>query len=133
MDWNSELKITRSKAQGRAPVTILHLDGRINMSNSADLEQAAREAFNQGGDKLLLDMGKVDSISSAGLRAILAIYKMAGPKAEYESAEAAQSAGRSSSFKLANFSPEVLKVLRIAGFAEYLAIYDSTEEAVAAF
>jgi anti-sigma B factor antagonist len=125
MNWDSDLKISRSEAQGQANVAILHVDGRINMSNAAALEQAAREAVEQGKDRLLLDLGSVPTISSAGLRTLIAIYKKLEPEAG--------TAGWTPALKLANVSPEVRRVLHLAGFDAHLGIYDSTQEALDAF
>jgi hypothetical protein len=47
--------VSVAQEQGRIPVTVLHLQGRVNLGNTAELEQAAREAFDAGGRDMLID------------------------------------------------------------------------------
>ncbi len=37
-----------SQMQGRVPVTVFHLQDRVNLGNFAELEATAKEAFNNG-------------------------------------------------------------------------------------
>ena len=106
------------------------------MSNQ--LEQAAREAYQQGNRNLLIDLSEVPSITSAGLRAILVIYKLLGSERSNHvgsgtSSGSTDQPAKSAYLKLLNVSPEVRKVLRIAGFEDYLEIYDDQDEAIASF
>jgi anti-anti-sigma regulatory factor len=134
MDWNSNLNISFSEVEARVPVTILHIDGRVNMSNSDDLEQAARQAYLKGTRFFLLDLSNVPSLTSAGLRSIHAIYKMASENPSQLAGEAAGSqAPKSPYFKVFTNSPHVLKVLKVAGFDIYMDTYEDLQEALAAF
>ena len=134
MDWNSNLNISFSEVEARVPVTILHIDGRVNMSNSDDLEQAARQAYLKGARYFLLDLSNVPSLTSTGLRSIHAIYKMASQTASLPTGEAGSSqASKSPYFKVFTTSPHVLKVLNVAGFDIYMDTYEDLKEALAAF
>jgi anti-anti-sigma factor len=134
MDWNSDLNISFSEMEARVPVTILQIDGRLNMSNSDDLEQAALKAYQQGARYILLDLSRVLSVTSAGLRSIHAIYKMVSETASQPAGEAAGSQrSKSPYFKVLTTSPHVIKVLNIAGFDIYMDIYQDIQEAIAAF
>lgn len=126
--------ITRSQALGRVPVTILHLHDRINLGNTKELERAARDAFAQGARHLLLDLAEAPSITSAGLSSLTEIYKLFG-RAEAGADETAtlESPRPVANFKLCHVSPEVRKVLGFVGLDDYIGMYDSLAEAVAAF
>ena len=142
MDYGSSLNITTSEVQGRVPVMILHVDVRINLSNTDVLERAAKEAYVRGGRYFLLDLNNVSSLTSAGLRSIHWIYTMLSElPASGEPAQSAQSApsvspgqkSKSPHIKLFTTSPHILKVLNIAGFDLYIDTYRDLNDAIASF
>jgi anti-anti-sigma factor len=136
MEWGSHLNIAISEVQGRVPVTILHVDGRINLSNTDVLEQAAHEAYERGARDFLLDLNNVSSLTSAGLRSIHWIYTMVSQSPRADEPAQDESAGqksRSSHIKLFTTSPHILKVLHVAGFDLYIDTYQDLNEAIAAF
>jgi anti-anti-sigma factor len=112
-----------SRAEGRVPVTIFELQDRVNLGNTGELEQAARDAYASGTRDLVLDISKVDSFTSAGIRALLIIHKLlAGVE------------GRNSKHvKLVSPTSYVREVLEVAGVAEAIEIYDTLEEAIESF
>jgi anti-anti-sigma factor len=112
-----------SQAQGRIPVTVLLLQDRVNLGNISELEQAAREAFTAGARDMLIDLSKVPSLTSAGIRAILVIYKML--------AAAGKDHGRH--LKLVSPTPYVRDVLQVAGLLDYIEVFTSLDDAVASF
>ena len=61
-----------SKKQEDAVVT-LSLEGRLDTVTAPELEKAVTELTN--ADSLLIDLAKLDYISSAGLRVLLAAHK----------------------------------------------------------
>ena len=69
-----DIKITEE--QGQVPVTLVEVNGRINLGSAGELEQKAREAHAGGARDLILDLSGAPSVTSAGLSAILAIYKL---------------------------------------------------------
>ena len=112
-----------SQTQGRIPVTVFELQDRVNLGNTAELEQAARDAYANGTRDLVLDISKVDSFTSAGIRALLVIYKMmAGDEGRL-----------SKHVKLVSPTRYVRDVLEVSGVADSIEIYDSLDEAVASF
>lgn len=52
-------------------ISLLRPVGRLDSSNSADLERLLNETLAGGATKLMFDFSKLDYISSAGLRVIL--------------------------------------------------------------
>lgn len=112
-----------SQAEGRVPVTVFELQDRVNLGNTAQLEQAARDAYASGTRDLILDISKVDSFTSAGIRALLVIYKLL----------AGDEGRKSRHVKLVSPTPYVRQVLEVSGVADSIEIYDTREEAVASF
>jgi hypothetical protein len=71
--WEGErqkMRIITSQKNGIAPVTIFRIEGDIATESSEELQQQASDAFEAGARNLLLDLSKVNFISSSGLRAI---------------------------------------------------------------
>ena len=112
-----------SQAEGRVPVTIFELQDRVNLGNTAELEQAGKDAYANGARDLVIDISKVDSFTSAGIRALIVIYKLL-----------AQDEGKKSKHvKLVSPTSYVREVLEISGVAESIEIYDTVDEAIASF
>lgn len=131
----NKFDITTEEVQRRVPVTIFHLAGRLDPSSADLLEGRAREAHAGGTRYLLLDFKGVDFVTSAGLRAVLTIYKLLTPKDD-TAALMRPPAGeppRSPYLYLANLSPEIYYIFNISGFAQNLAIYKDSDEALNAF
>ncbi len=114
------LTITAAEMQGRVPVTVLYLDGRLNLGTCDQLEERARQAVAAGTDYLVLECSKLRSTTSAGLRAIHSIFKR-------------MRAGETAHMKLANPSPDVARVLEIAGFDRFIDVYNDLQAAVDSF
>ena len=132
MDASENLNITISRATGRVPVTILHLDGRINLGTAEQLIAEAEKAIRAGTRYLLLDLAQVYSMSSAGLRALTYIAKSLRFAAAADESRV-QSSARSPYLKLLKPAPEVLRVLQIAGYDLFVDILEDEGQAVASF
>lgn len=87
-------------------VTTVGLEGRLDTSTSPELEKYMEECISEIND-LVLDFGKLEYISSAGLRVILKLYKTMSKKG---------------SMKLVNVNETVGEVLDITGFTDFLTI-----------
>jgi anti-anti-sigma factor len=112
-----------SQAVGRVPVTIFELQDRVNLGNTAELERAAREAYTSGTRDLVIDISKVDSFTSAGIRALLVIYKLF----------AGNEGRKSNHVKLVSPTRYVREVLEVSGVADSIEVYDALEGAIASF
>jgi anti-anti-sigma factor len=113
-----------SHAQGQVPVTVFHLQDRVNLGNTKELERAAQEAYEDGMRNLVIDLSEAPSLTSAGIRAIVSLHKMlmkdeGNPSAKH--------------LKLVSPTSYVREVLDIAGLSDYLEIYDDLDGAVASF
>jgi len=109
-----------SHAQGRVPVTVFHLQDRVNLGNFAELEETAKESYNNGMRDLVIDLSKTPSLTSIGIRALVVIHKLL-------------SADRARHLKLAGAIPAIRDMLDVAGVTQYIEMYGTVEEAVASF
>ena len=69
---NEEFNISTEEIREGARFT---LKGRVNSSNAEELQQKLEEALNTGIKNIILNMLRVEYLSSAGIRVILKIYK----------------------------------------------------------
>ena len=109
-----------SQAPGRVPVTIFRLEDRVNLGNFAELEEAAKQAYESGTRDMVMDLGQTVSLTSIGIRAIVIIHKMLSPDGGKH-------------LKIANPMPYIREMLDISGVTQYIEIYNTVDEAVASF
>ena len=109
-----------SHVQGHPPVTIFHLQNRVNMGNFAELEELAKEAYNYGVRDMVIDLSKTPSMTSIGIRALITIYRMLS-----------QDGGQH--LKLASATPEISEMLEIAGVTQHIELFATVEDAVNSF
>lgn len=112
-----------SQAEGSIPVTVFELQDRVNLGNTAELEQAGKDAYASGTRDLVVDISKVDSFTSAGIRALLVLYKLL----------AGDDGQKSKHVKLVSPTSYVREVLEMSGVADSIEIYDTLEEAISSF
>src|SRR3990172_8852927 len=108
-----------SQAQGRVPVTVFHLQDRVNLGNFAELEDTAKEAYDNGMRDLVIDLSKTPSLTSIGVRALVVIHRMLS------------GAGSARHLKLAGPIPDIREMLEVSGVTQYIEIYDTVDEATA--
>jgi anti-anti-sigma factor len=126
------MEITVSQEQVSIPVTVFQVDGRINMGNAENLIKQAEQAYADGTRDLVLVLSQVESMTSAGLRAILSILKLfTFGSAQGGSGEGVT--GKSPHFKLAGPTQYVQMVLTTAGFDRYIEIHPDLPAALASF
>ncbi len=118
------LKITKEQVQGNVPVTVFHLRGWLDAQSEGILLSAAQDAYTEGSRFLLIDLEEVDTLTSAGMRAIQKVYKIYTPAEEHF---------KVSRVKLCNAPPQVYHVLGITGFLQNVPNYESLQTAIDAF
>ena len=120
---------------GQIPVTILQLKG--DLTAEEQLVDKAQAVFQEGARDIILDLGGVPYISSAGLRAIHVIYMLlrsADPQDEETAVRGiARGTYKSPHLKLVKPSRNGLKALTTSGYDLFLDIHDSIPKAVASF
>lgn len=125
------LKITKTDGA----VTILHFEGSLDAQTEKLAVENAQSAMDAGARYLLIDLGGVEMVTSAGLRALHTIYKMYTPNEEIRAwqVEHSDETFKSPYFKLAQPSSQVHYVLSIAGFLQSICIYPTMQEAIDSF
>jgi anti-anti-sigma factor len=121
---NKTLEITKEEIQGRTPITVLHLQGTLDAAGEEKLLAAARDAHNAGSRSLIINLAKVDILTSAGMRAIHKIYKFYTPVEERS---------KRSRVKICKAPAEVKNILGITGFLLNIPNYESLQSAIASF
>lgn len=92
--------------QKKESVYSIALEGRLDTSTAPQLE-AEINANLEGVTEFELDFAKLDYISSAGLRVLLAAQKIMN---------------KQGSMKVCNVNPEIMEVFDITGFSDILTI-----------
>jgi stage II sporulation protein AA (anti-sigma F factor antagonist) len=98
-------------------VAVVAVAGQINSANAAEIEARLLEQVEQGERRCVLDLGKLDYISSAGLRVVLVLAK-----------RLKENQGR---LALCNLQPHVREVFDISGFLAILNVTDNRDQALA--
>lgn len=132
------MDIRVSTEQGRVPVTVLHLTGDVDVNSYEQLQAAAEQAHAGGARHMLLDLGGVGYVSSAGIRAINHIFYLLRADAPVESDEAIRAGVEAGTFtsahlKLLNPNKRVAEALKITGVDMFLEFHHDLAAAVASF
>ena len=114
------------EAQGSVPVTILRVEGDIDASTHKTLQDKAAEVIEAGAKNILIDLGGVGYMGSAGYRAIHAMANML-------SDDDSGGLSKSSHLKLLNPTEAVNRVIKTLGFDVYLDIFQDRNEAINSF
>ncbi len=123
------LNLKVSQQQGKVIVTVIQVQGSVNMGTASQLDQAIKDAYASGARDLVLDLSETSAMTSAGLRSILVGYKMLDANATSGDRPAA----KAKHLKLLKPSSDLRQVLHIAGFDAFLEIYESLPDAIASF
>lgn len=99
-------------------VNVFEISGRLDATNSRELEDAIRSFVGEDALPLVLDMSTLEYISSAGLRVLIIAAKLFKEK--------------DLKLALCSLQANVKNVMEIAGFLQLFKIFDSAEEAAAA-
>ena len=112
--------------------TVLHFEGTLDGQTEKLAVQAAQEVLDSGSKSLVINMGKVDMVTSAGLRALHTIYKMFTPMEDIQDWQAkhGDEPFKSQNFVLAEPPSQVHYVLSIAGFLQSILIFPNMQEAL---
>ena len=100
-----------------AGATIVDAAGKLDTLTAKSFESHLKTHVETGSGPLLVDMSRIDYVSSFGLRSILIIAKQMAPY------------GRK--FILCAPNPSVLDVLRVSGFLKVIAVSESIGQALA--
>jgi anti-sigma B factor antagonist len=111
------LQIVEKESSG---VTVLEMWGRVTLGEESNqLRTKVKDILARGKKRLVLDLGNVSYIDSAGLGTLVAGYT------------SSQSQG--ASMKLANLTRRFREQLNITKLVTVFDVYDSVEEAIKSF
>ena len=97
--------MTITKTKSGSALTIA-LEGRLDTTTAPDLEKEIRTGLD-GVTELTMDLAKLDYISSAGLRVLLAAQKLMA---------------KQGAMKVVHVNDMVMEVFEVTGFADILTI-----------
>ena len=121
---NSDLRIASEQKQVNVPVTVFHLRGWLDAQSEEQFLQAARSAYDEGARYLLIDMSDLDTLTSAGMRALQKVYQIFAPK---------EGSSGVPPVKLCSAPPPIYNVLGITGFLQSMPMYESQDTALQSF
>ena len=120
----SDLRISSEEIQADVPVTVFHLRGWLDAQSEEQLLEAARTSYDSGARYLLIDMSELDTLTSAGMRALQKVYQIFTPKEDHF---------KIAHLKLCNAPPQIYNVLGITGFLQNIPMYESRDAALKSF
>ena len=100
-------------------VKVVELEGNIDTNTSPTVQDHLTVLINKGSSKILINFEKINYISSAGLRVLLATAK--------------QLRAKQGDLRLCNLSQNVHDVFEISGFSSILSVHGTEAEALEGF
>lgn len=101
-------------------VDVVEIQGRVDSSNAAQLEETLKAITGAGRFRIVVDMGNLEYMSSRGLRALVTTAKETRR-------------WNRGDLRLCNMPPRIKQVFDIAGLLSLFKIYDNPVDAVGSF
>jgi anti-anti-sigma factor len=118
---SSEFKLTTEEIQANVPVTVFHVSGWLDAQSESQFLEAAQTAYESGARYLLIDMKDLDTLTSAGMRALQKVYQLYTPREEHF---------KVAHLKLCNAPAQIYNVLGLTGFLQNIPMYESLDDAL---
>jgi anti-sigma B factor antagonist len=113
------INVSFSKPEGNPEVSVLSVQGYVDTTTSAELEESLKRLLKKGRFNIVIDLGGVNYISSAGWGIFISEIK-----------SIRENGG---DLKLASMVADVYEVFELLEFQTILENYDTTDEAVKSF
>ena len=110
------MEITERKAEN---CTVVGIDGRLDTTNYSVLEKKLMALIDDGDIRLLVNLSKMDYVSSSGLRILLMALK-----------RITMAKGK---FALCSLQENIKEIFEISGFTNIFEIYGNEEAGLKAF
>jgi anti-anti-sigma factor len=137
-----EIMMDVETVQGKTPVTVLRPHGRIDGSNYESLIAKASQLYSAGTRSVLLDLGDVNFVSSAGLVALHSLVllmrgeKPTDPESGWDALHAIGRdaiTGAQPYVKLLNPQTKITNTLQMAGMDRFFEVFTDEGAAIASF
>jgi anti-sigma B factor antagonist len=116
----AELRSSNVSWKQAGGVSILQFRTNAELTQSArELDQLRREVLEQSDSRVIIDLGRITKIDSAGLGQLMGCYS-----------HLIRNAG---SMKIVNARPEICKILEMTGISMLLPNYSDEQDAVRSF
>ncbi len=106
----------RIECANRPKAVLVHVIGRMDAVTAPEFDQACGKLIADGAKNLVVDLGEMDYISSAGLRSILAAGKSVKAKG--------------GDLLLCNMKGMVKEIFEISGFLSIFPLYPTADDAL---
>lgn len=103
-------------AAGKPEVNVVRLSGRLDAATYEAAQPVIVEALEKGPAGIILNMGSLDFISSAGLRTMLIVWKKA--------------AADGKQIAMVDVQPSIYKIFKIAALDKVFRFFDNEGEAI---
>lgn len=104
--------------EDQGPIKIVRVEGRLDATTVPVLEKKLSQLIEAGHKKILVDFGRIDYLSSAGMRLLLSVTKKIKSK--------------EGKIVMCAMNDDVMEIIKMAGFERILNIYPTEKEAIAA-
>ncbi len=119
----TEFELKKDSPSGRPDVAVFHPSGWLDAQSEGQLVDAVQQAKAEGAAYVVLDLREVDTITSAGIRAIQKANQiLSGTGAT----------GQAARVKLCNTPPRIYEVLSMVGLLQAVPTYEGVDIAIAA-
>ncbi len=119
-----DFQMNREETRGKPNIAVFRLSGWLDAQSEGRFVDGIQKAKEDGAEYVLLDLRDVDTITSAGVRALQKAYQILTPR---------EQAGKFIRLKLCNTPPPVYQVLSITGLLLSVPTYENAEDAVESF
>ena len=131
-----EITVVKEQSKSGTPVTVLQVAGKTDSASAGKLQQKAFELIDAGARYLIIDLGQVPYMSSAGLRVLQEVFNKLRQLSSDESDKETYRKITDGSYqfpylKIVNLTKEVLEVLKMAGFDMLVPIEKDVKRALA--
>ncbi len=113
------IQVSTQVAGSRGQIAIIKVGGYIDTTTSSEVERALNSLLKQGRYQIIIDLGNVDYISSAGWGIFISEIKAIREN--------------NGDLKLVRMIPDVYEIFELLEFHHILDVYDSIEEAIHKF
>jgi anti-anti-sigma factor len=110
------MNIEVAVAAGKPGVNVVRLSGRLDTMTYEKAQPVILEALEKGPAGMILEMGSLDFISSAGLRTMLIVWKKA--------------AADGKRIAMVGVQPPIYKIFKISALDKVFRFYDDEGEAL---